>query len=108
MEQEKTKYIVLSNSITNEKFNLQKMKNNKNDLVKELEEILNNEVEFKEIEKRIKDIDIDEYNDIIIELKSDIKSLENINSSLDTSLNEIYDIENRCPICQSEIDDEKT
>ena len=107
MEQEKTKYIVLLNSITNEKFNLQKMKNNKNDLVKELEEILNNEEEFKEIEKRIKDIDIDEYNDIIIELKSDIKSLESINSSLDTSLNEIYDIENRCPICQSEIDDEK-
>lgn len=107
LDKQKTKYILLLNSITNEKFNLQKMKNNKLDLVKEYDMIVENEEEYKEIEKKIKNIDYDEYNDIIIDLKSENKSFDNTNLSLEESLSEISEIENRCPICQSEISDEK-
>ena len=107
LDKEKTKYIVLLNSITNEKFNLQKMKNNKLNLVKEYNTIVENEKEYQEIEKKIKNINYDEYNDIIIDLKSENKSFDNTNLSLEESLDEISEIENKCPICQSEISDEK-
>lgn len=107
LDKEKTKYIVLLNSITNEKFNLQKMKNNKLNLIKEYDTIVENEKEYQEIEKKIKNINYDEYNDIIIDLKSENKSFDNTNLSLEESLDEISEIENKCPICQSEISDEK-
>ena len=107
LDKQKTNYILLLNSITNEKFNLQKMKNNKLDLVNEYDMIVENEKEYKEIEKKIKNIDYDEYNDIIIDLKSENKSYDNTNLPLEESLSEISEIENRCPICQSEISDEK-
>ena len=107
LDKEKTKYIVLLNSITNEKFNLQKMKNNKLNLVKEYDTIVENEKEYQEIKKKIKNINYDEYNDVIIDLKSENKSFDNTNLSLEESLDEISEIENKCPICQSEISNEK-
>ena len=107
LEKEKTNYIILNNSITNEKFNLQKIKNNKLNLVNEFDLIIENEKEYNEVKDKIKDLDYDKYNDLIIDLKSEIKSLKNINTSLEETIDEIYEIDNMCPICQSKIDDDK-
>ena len=83
------------------------MKNNKLNLVKEYDTIVENEKEYQEIKKKIKNINYDEYNDVIIDLKSENKSFDNTNLSLEESLDEISEIENKCPICQSEISNEK-
>ena len=107
LEDKKFKYLSLSNQIDNNKIELKNLKRNLNDKEKKYNQILDDEIELKNIKATIDEMEKYDYSNMVIEIKSENKSLELNNKSLSKSLNELLSVNNKCPICQSEISDEQ-
>lgn len=107
IEKQKSNHMILRNSIDSEKVGLKKLNDNKKEIKNELDLILEYETEFDSVREKLSSLENDSYDDMIIELKSENKSLEFENKSLEKSLDEISKVEMLCPICQSYIGDDK-
>lgn len=107
IEKQKSNHMILRNSIDNEKLGLKKLKVSKEQIEDEYNSILKYENEFKTLDEKISSFKDKSYDDMIIELKSENRTLKNENKSLEKSLDELSKVQMLCPVCQSYIDDDK-
>ncbi len=107
IEKQKSNHMILRNSIDNEKLGLKKLKISKEQIEDEYNSILKYENEFKILDEKISSFEDKSYDDMIIELKSENRTLKNENKSLEKSLDELSKVQMLCPVCQSYIDDDK-
>lgn len=100
-------HTILSNDIRNAKDNVKTIEIAKSNLSRQYDRIIKMEKDISISEGKLGKFDIDDLNNQISDLNSEIILCKHQNDALKKSLNDIIGVDGKCPVCQSKISDEK-